>query len=147
MSRDASLAFRRRSGSATDSLSDLLAYVRGYAVQYLSDNGIQCRVDAPEHFPSLFVSGEFRRNIYLTVKEALHNVVKHAQARNVHLVIGVVGALTVCIQDDGRGFDEKTIRRFSNGLDNMQKRIRSIGGELQVKNNSGTTITFSVPLP
>jgi signal transduction histidine kinase len=130
-----------------DSLSDLLAYVRGYAVQYLSDNGIQCRVDAPDHFPSLFVSGEFRRNIYLTVKEALHNVVKHAQARHVHLVIEAVGALTICIQDDGLGFDEKSIRRFSNGLDNMRKRVSSIGGELQVKNNNGTTIAFSVPLP
>jgi signal transduction histidine kinase/sugar lactone lactonase YvrE len=130
-----------------DSLSDLLSYVRGYAVQYLSDNGIECRVDAPEHFPSLFVSGEFRRNIYLTVKEALHNVVKHAQARNVQITIEAAGALTISIQDDGRGFDESAIRRFSNGLDNMRKRIRSIGGELQVKNNSGTTIAFSVPLP
>jgi signal transduction histidine kinase/streptogramin lyase len=130
-----------------DSLSDLLAYVRGYAVQYLSDNGIQCRVDAPDQFPSLFVSGEYRRNIYLTVKEALHNVVKHARARNVHLVIETMGALTIIIQDDGVGLDEKNIRRFSNGLDNMKKRISSIGGELRIQNINGTTIAFSVPLP
>jgi signal transduction histidine kinase len=130
-----------------DSLSDLLAYVRGYAVQYLTDNGIQCRVEAPEQFPSLFVSGEFRRNIYLTVKEALHNVVKHAQARNVHIVIRTGDTLYVSIQDDGAGFDEKNVRRFSNGLDNMKKRINSIGGNFQVKSNNGTVIAFSVPLP
>ena len=130
-----------------DSLSDLLAYVRGYAVQYLTDNGIQCRVEAPEQFPSLFVSGEFRRNIYLTVKEALHNVVKHAQAHSVQLLIKTGDSLYISIQDDGAGFDEKNMRRFSNGLDNMKKRVNSIGGNFQVKSNNGTTIAFSVPLP
>jgi signal transduction histidine kinase/ligand-binding sensor domain-containing protein len=130
-----------------DSLSDLLAYVRGYAAQYLSDNGIQCRVDAPDQFPSLFVNGDFRRNIYLTVKEALHNVVKHAHARNVHLVIETGDRLFISIQDDGQGFDDNNIRRFSNGLDNMRKRITGINGDLQIKNKNGTTIAFSVPLP
>jgi signal transduction histidine kinase/ligand-binding sensor domain-containing protein len=130
-----------------DSLSDLLAYVRGYAVQYLSDNHIECRVDAPDQFPALFVSGEFRRNVYLTVKEALHNVVKHANARHVHILISIGEQLFISIRDDGRGFDESDIRRFSNGLDNMKRRIGSIGGRLEIKNNKGTTVAFSAPLP
>src|SRR5688572_33192101 len=63
-----------------DTLSDLLAYTRSYAVEYLSQNGIKSIIEKPEQFPQTFVSGEFRRNICLTVKEALHNIVKHAQA-------------------------------------------------------------------
>ncbi|HEY0355655.1 MAG TPA: two-component regulator propeller domain-containing protein, partial [Flavisolibacter sp.] len=51
-----------------DSLSDLLSYTRAYAMEYLSQNGILCEVDMPENLQGLFVSGEFRRNIFLSVK-------------------------------------------------------------------------------
>src|ERR1051326_7803562 len=52
-----------------DSLSDLLSYTRSYTVEYLLQAGIRCTVETPDNFPSLFVSGEFRRNIFLTIKE------------------------------------------------------------------------------
>ena len=67
-----------------DSLSDLLSYTRSYAMEYLSQNGIDCKTEMPDSFPSMFVSGEFRRNVFLTIKEALHNVVKHSQATEVN---------------------------------------------------------------
>lgn len=130
-----------------DSLSDLLSYVRGYAVQYLTDNGIACKVSEPGQFPAVFVSGEFRRNIYLTVKEALHNVVKHAQARQVHLEIRTDHELSISISDDGKGFDKSNTRPFSNGLDNMRKRMKSIDGDLHIESNNGTTIALTVRFP
>jgi signal transduction histidine kinase len=129
-----------------DSLSDLLAYTRVYAVQYLSENGIECTVDTPTQFPSLFISGEFRRNIYLTVKEALHNVVKHAQARQVKIHIETGDSLLVSICDDGNGFDATHVRPHGNGLNNMKRRIESIDGTLQIMNGNGTIVVFSVPL-
>lgn len=129
-----------------DSLSDLLAYTRVYAVQYLSENGIACIVDTPTQFASKFISGEFRRNVYLTVKEALHNIVKHSQARQVNIHIKTGNELIVIISDDGVGFDENFIRPYSNGLNNMRKRIESISGSLQFNNGKGTTVVFSVPL-
>ena len=130
-----------------DSLSDLITYLRGYAVQYLSENGLQCSVDVPEQFPQIFVSGEFRRNVYLTVKEALHNIIKHAQAKRVTIKIKTGTSLNIHISDDGTGFEEKTIRPFSNGITNMKKRVESLGGELQIINLNGTTISLSVPVP
>jgi uncharacterized protein involved in exopolysaccharide biosynthesis len=76
-------------------------------------------------FPTVFVSGEFRRNIYLTIKEALHNIVKHARAGKVLMTIDIEKNLRVGIQDDGVGFDVGNIRPFSNGVNNMQKRRNS----------------------
>src|SRR4029078_13509584 len=70
-----------------DSMSDLLSYMRSYAVEYLNENGIATTIDAPENFPINFVSGEFRRNVFLAVKETLHNIVKHAQANHVTIII------------------------------------------------------------
>lgn len=116
-----------------DSLSDLLAYTRSYAVEYLLQAGIRCTVETPDNFPILFVSGEFRRNIFLTIKETLHNIVKHAQAGCVRLSMDTGRDLTIIIQDDGIGFDRGQIRPFSNGLANMQQRIRDIGGRLLIQ--------------
>lgn len=129
-----------------DSLSDLLSYTRSYAVEYLSQNGIRCSITAPDQFPQLFVSGEFRRNIFLSVKEALHNVVKHAQANHVVIKITVIKQLDIYIGDDGIGFDKKNIRPFSNGIFNMEKRIKEIGGNLSISNEKGTRVHFTVPM-
>lgn len=129
-----------------DSLSDLLSYTRAYAVEYLSQNGIDCTIEAPDIFPGDFVSGEFRRNVFLTVKEALHNIVKHAQASAVILKIETGHDLLIEIKDDGTGFDRNNFRPFSNGIMNMQKRIKEINGRFEMANEQGTTIRINVPL-
>lgn len=137
-----------------DSLADLFSYTRVYAMEYLAQHGIFCLVDVPEFFPASFVSGEFRRNVYLTVKEALHNVVKHAQATSVTIKIYAHKNLEFYIQDNGVGIDKNNIRPFSNGLMNMEKRIKDMKGEFIILNGKaclpygqGTIIKFSVPLP
>jgi len=130
-----------------DSLSDLLSYSRSYAVEYLSQSGIKCDVQSPDSFPIIFLSGEFRRNIYLTLKEALHNIVKHSQASSVNIRITISHQLTITIQDDGIGFNTGKIKPFSNGLTNMEKRMKEVGGNISIKNEKGTTIHLSAPLP
>lgn len=129
-----------------DSLSDLLSYTRSYAVEYLSQNGIDCRVSLPEDLPSSFVSGEFRRNIFLAVKEILHNVVKHAQANRVDISIETTRRLSLRIHDDGIGFDPLHTRPYSNGLMNIKKRIADISGTVEIQSGKGTTITLSAPM-
>jgi signal transduction histidine kinase len=129
-----------------DSLSDLLSYTRAYAVEYLTQNGIQCRVMIPDEFPAILVSGEFRRNIYLVVKEALHNIVKYAQATLVTINIETGKKLIVTIQDNGIGFNQNETRPYSNGLINIKKRMKDIGGAVQIESTEGTNICLTVPL-
>jgi signal transduction histidine kinase/ligand-binding sensor domain-containing protein len=129
-----------------DSLSDLLAYTRSYSVEYLSQNNIQTEVQTPEQIPNQFVSGEFRRNVYLTVKEALHNIVKHSEANKVDIHVEADKQLFISIHDNGKGFDESNNRPFSNGITNMKERIRHLGGNLEIRNTDGTTVILLVPL-
>ena len=68
-----------------DTLEDLLYYTRSYAVEYCEENNLQCETHLPENIPSVIVSGEIRRNIFLTVKESLHNSVKHAAANKIRI--------------------------------------------------------------
>jgi signal transduction histidine kinase/ligand-binding sensor domain-containing protein len=130
-----------------DSLSDLLSYTRAYAMEYLSQSGINCRVETPDQIPSCFISGEFRRNVFLSVKEALHNTVKHAQANCVDMIIHTDEKLSIMIRDDGTGFNGSGVRPFSNGLTNIRKRMEDIGGKAEIKSKNGTVVSLTVSLP
>ena len=129
-----------------DTLSDLLSYTRSYAVEYLEQNGIACRVEEPDDIPQDYVSSEFRRNIYLTVKESLHNIVKHAQATDVFINIRITNWLSIDIKDNGIGIDGAENKSFGNGLINMKARIQELKGRFEIINNNGTQINIRVPL-
>jgi signal transduction histidine kinase/ligand-binding sensor domain-containing protein len=130
-----------------DSLNDLVAYIRSYTMEYLSENNIECTPEITDNLPETFVSGEFRRNIFLSVKEALHNIVKHAHASHVYLSIIVADKLSISIRDNGIGFDPNNTRPFSNGLTNIKTRIHNIGGKTELKQQQGTELQLEAPLP
>lgn len=77
-------------------------------------------------------------------QEALANVAKHAQARNVSVSLWVApGKALLEIQDDGKGFDPQKVRQsIGHGLSNMQTRVMNVGGELQIESSpqNGKTI-------
>ena len=103
-------------------------------------------MNVAEEFSAVFVSGEFRRNIYLAVKEALHNIVKHAQAHRVKISIEANKELNILIHDDGVGLSENNLKLSGNGIPNMKKRIASLKGRFLIKNQKGTIVILSVPL-
>lgn len=129
-----------------DTLSDLLSYTRAYVAEYLTQNAIKSTIRFPDNIPAIFVSGEFRRNVFLTIKEALHNVVKHSQATEVKLTININHQLSIKLKDNGTGFDKNSIRLFSNGITNMETRIKEIGGKIEMTTKNGTLINLSIPL-
>ncbi len=129
-----------------DSLSDLISYTRSYTAEYLAQSGISCTIDSPESLPANFVSGEFRRNIFLSIKEILHNIVKHSQANHVDISIQTDHGLYINIKDDGIGFDRDKIRPYRNGLINIGKRMKEIGGIMEIQTTNGTLVKLIAPL-
>jgi signal transduction histidine kinase len=86
--------------------------------------------------------------LYRIVQEALTNVVKHANARQVSIVLSRMdGMVTALIEDDGRGFEPAAIREGGFGLDGMRERVALLGGTLKVESrrNAGTTLKVEVP--
>jgi signal transduction histidine kinase len=131
---------------SNNSLENLVFYTRSYSMEYCDENNLQCHIRLPENIPPVSVSGETRRNIFLTVKEILHNIVKHAAARNVDIVFETTGSLSILIRDDGVGFRENHKTPGGNGFRNMRKRMELMGGSLQIQNGSGITILLKVPM-
>ena len=127
--------------SSNDTLGNMVAYIRSYALEYLDSTGIDCKTSMPENLPELEVSGEVRRNIFLVVKEALNNIVKHSGATEVKLILQEENnGLALLIHDNGKGIDFEKIRQFGNGLKNMKKRMDDLGIEFSIENNNGTVV-------
>jgi signal transduction histidine kinase len=129
--------------SSNDTLSNMIAYIRSYALEYFEDTGITCRIEIPEKLPNIEVIGEIRRNVFLVIKEALNNILKHANATEVSIILKRVdNSLTLFIHDNGNGINMDNIRQFGNGLKNMKKRMESVGVEFAIENKNGTLITL-----
>ena len=129
------------------SLDDLAAYIGSYARNYLDAYDIKLELRADATFPEMRLTTQQRRNLFLIVKEALHNVVKHAEARYVHFALGWDIAFTIEIVDDGKGFVETGRRIHSHGLMNMRKRAEEIGAELRISSEGqGTRVKLTAPL-
>jgi signal transduction histidine kinase len=91
---------------------------------------------------------EVETTIYRIVQEALTNVVKHAEASTVSiLLVRRDGSVHVVIEDDGRGFDPASVRPDSIGLAGMRERAELHDGGLTIEATPrGTTLAVEVPL-
>jgi signal transduction histidine kinase len=85
-------------------------------------------------------------HILAIVNEAISNVIRHAHARNVWISARQVdGSLNLSIMDDGSGMNGTPSAGY--GLRNMRDRARLLGGDLEIKSESGrgTRISLSIP--
>ncbi len=91
---------------------------------------------------------EIEEVLYRIAQEALHNVVKHAGARQVELAIDLRGADVVLrIRDDGKGFDATAVPEGHLGLTGMRARADKIGATYTVTSRAGEGTTVEVVVP
>jgi two-component system, NarL family, sensor histidine kinase DevS len=109
--------------------------------------GISVRFEpglADERLPA-----EVETALYRIVQEALTNIVKHAHARNISIVlVRRPGTMTAVVEDDGLGFTPERTRDGGFGLEGMRERVGLLDGRLQIESieGSGTTIVAEVPV-
>ena len=133
-----------------DALPDLLDYTGQYARDFITAAGLQCRLDFPDAPPARAISGDIRHAVFLIVKEALHNVVKHAQATHVKIIVEVSeGEMTWRIEDDGKGFEPAPENALEDGLRNIRQRASALGGHAEIISypGQGTQVLVKIPLP
>jgi signal transduction histidine kinase len=137
-----------------DTLESLWDYLSHFAHEYLGAAGIACRLEAPPAIPVQSLRAEVRHNVFLAVKEALNNVVKHAAASEVRLDLDVrASGFVVEVTDDGHGMIASTAptklrTATGHGLRNLTERLTSIGGRCEITPGpqGGTRVRLEVPL-
>lgn len=134
--------------SQRDTVRDLASYVTRYAEAFFHETEVRCRFEIDDALPDLPCDLGVRRNLFLAVKEALNNALRHAGAKQVEVSIQWRREeLRIAIRDDGCGFDPET-GRAGNGLRNMGLRAMEAGGRFLIESRpgEGSRLEFQVPI-
>jgi signal transduction histidine kinase len=130
-----------------DNLDALATYLCQMSNQYCSQAQLRCRLEIPEMPPGIPLTSQVRHHLIMAVKEAIHNVIKHARATEVRLRIAFeTSTLSISIHDDGCGFDPAACPP-GHGLGNLQRRLQAIGGSFTIESRLGAGTTVALRLP
>jgi len=146
-----------------DTLESLAVYLGRAAQALLQPAGLRCRLIIPADLPFRSLGSEVRHNLFLAMKETIHNIIKHAAATEVRLQMSVqADSFVLAIADNGRGFDAAAedlkekhrpapdFSRLSsgNGLKNLRLRMIGIGGSCVVTSapGEGTEVLLRIPI-
>jgi signal transduction histidine kinase len=129
-----------------DSAASLLDRLRDHAHEVLPPAGLELHFRADAAIASTAVPLATRQALYYIYKEALHNVVKHARAQQVHVQVRLLGSqLELEIRDDGQGTVTAS-RPGGQGLPNVRMRAQGVGGTVRL-DTSGPGLGLVVCLP
>ena len=142
--RDALLAARiasrtRRRTNPSDQLLNTLAE----ATRARSNMAVSLSIEEDRDLPA-----DVTMTLYRIAQEALNNVIKHAEATRVDIMLlNQPARVALHIRDDGRGFDPQVIPAGHMGISIMAERAQKIGGDLQIQSQPGRGAEVSVTWP
>jgi len=142
-----------------ESFEQLQNRMMAFAAMMLAPRNIFYDFSGSEEIKTLHLTGEQRKNVFLIFKEALYNIVKYADCKNVHIVLTAQKkGLAMIIHDDGKGFDISKVTANNmpregeylggNGIKNMQARADDMNAIIRIhsKINEGTTVQLKLGL-
>jgi signal transduction histidine kinase len=130
-----------------DTLASVARYLTSYAEEYLGALKVACRVQIPPSFPERGVAGSVRHELFLAIKEALNNAVRHGHATEVAFRLHFSeDQMEFCVVDNGRGFDLAS-QSSGRGLSNLRTRLEKLGGRCRIESSPGGGTTVSLQLP
>lgn len=119
----------------------LAAALRALGHQARRRYGLEVRVEVPDHYTGE-LPAEVEAALYRIAQEALANVAKHARAKDAHVLLRYrPRGATLCIADDGRGFDPDSLQEQGKlsrwGLLMMRERADAVGARLRIRAREG----------
>ena len=125
----------------------LVAAIEWQAEEFQKRTGIDCNVS---FYPNdIILDGERSTTIFRILQETLTNVIRHAEATKVRVLLERGdGRLLLRVEDNGKGITKSQISAHSSfGLIGIRERARFLGGEVRIEGSEGkgTTVTVSLP--
>ncbi|MBI5727688.1 MAG: hypothetical protein HY965_07540, partial [Ignavibacteriales bacterium] len=125
------------------SLGEIVSRIKKIMIPVCESLGVKFEVHADGNLHKKISGIESRQNIYLLMKEAVNNAIKHSGAHMIVLGITVRrNMISISIKDNGKGMDLNSVGS-GNGMKTMMARAASFGGEIEIKKNvpDGTEIS------
>jgi signal transduction histidine kinase/ligand-binding sensor domain-containing protein len=136
-----------------DTLESLVSYFSQFTTNFLHSTGIdsELQMPSPVEIPDIPLDSKIRHHLYLIYKEALTNIVKHAEASKLSVVCHYdQPRFSMTLTDNGIGFQtsHRADHPHDNGLINMEDRMRQINGSCEIHSipGEGTQIHLFVDL-
>ena len=133
-----------------DNLPQFVEYVCRFADECFEASAIRCWQEVPTNLPNLPLRTDVRHDVFLALKEAFTNALKHSRATEIWLRLELRETeVCISVKDNGRGFDPQKLASGGNGLENMKSRLAECGGRVMFFSapGQGTEIKFIFPLP
>ncbi|HYV93033.1 MAG TPA: two-component regulator propeller domain-containing protein [Chitinophagales bacterium] len=134
--------------SKNDQFENIVARMNSFAVDLLEAKHCTMHFQADAKLDALKLNMEVRKNFYLIFKEAMNNIAKYAEAKNVWIDLRLDHSwLHLKIKDDGKGFAQ-TKNSHGNGLRNMKHRAELLKGKMEITSEigSGTMLLLEFPV-
>ncbi|HEV2691478.1 MAG TPA: sensor histidine kinase, partial [Verrucomicrobiae bacterium] len=134
---------------SNDTLEGLANYACKYAQEYFALAKVSFRAELPANLPATPILPEVRHNVFLAFKEAVNNVVKHAQATEARVKLQLEpDKFILTVTDNGRGLGDISGKSLRNGMKNMRKRLADVRGEFDITPgaNGGTVVQLKAPI-
>jgi signal transduction histidine kinase len=126
----------------------MLAAVRKVVREFSRITGAKAVLDLPREWAP--VSSELELALYRSLQEALHNVAKHAQAKDLAVRLQRDAKfISLSVEDDGIGFSPRRVQPSGNafGLLGIRERITALDGRLKILSKPGSGATVRITLP
>lgn len=134
-------------GETIDELEDLSDVLERFIARFVSQWGIKVSFEHPDK--PVMVTKKVGDQVLRILNEALGNVIRHAHAGEVSVELtSGNGMLSLRVEDDGCGFDVRTVPAEKMGLRIMKERAGKVGGKLVVASvpDEGTSLVADIPL-
>jgi signal transduction histidine kinase/ligand-binding sensor domain-containing protein len=129
-----------------DDLQSVMSRVRHFAADVLEAKSIVLDFEAQPSLAGLHLTPEKRREVFLILKEAIHNAARHSSATRVRVRAEVEGSrVRISVMDDGVGIHGP--REEGHGLSSMRARAARAGGMLRIDGPPGAGTRIDVTLP
>jgi two-component system sensor histidine kinase DesK len=130
-----------------DNLENLFYYTHVQISRLFEHSEIDFISELPDEIIDLTITVLSRRNIYLLVKEIVHNAIKHSKATTIELKMFTdEQTLYISVNDNGIGINPNNARPNGMGLGNIKNRVEKLNGTLTIENNAGAHVNIKIPL-
>ncbi|MFM2385912.1 MAG: hypothetical protein RL660_669 [Bacteroidota bacterium] len=134
--------------STEENTEDMLSHMRSVLAAFVTEQDMAFKFDVSEEVYALQLSAALKKNLYLTIKEAVHNAVKYSKASAIAISISKQGnQIAFAVQDNGIGFEVGKGKLKGNGITNYYRRAEAMGGTIDLhSDSSGTVLKGFYPL-
>jgi signal transduction histidine kinase len=131
----------------SDTLLPTITFIQRYAEEFAVLNNLGFRAQVNGIDGARPIKASIRRDLYLTIKEALRNVGQHAHATTIQLIVDATPShIRFIIEDNGTGVLQTRVNRTGHGSSNMRERVARMGGQLTIRPSAtgGTQVVIDL---